>query len=197
MQKETLTLEGIVHDLTRLVKWQPTDLNAYRTGSALIGAALTVATAVFSRHWWIAVLISLFPIYHIVCGVLEYRVSRTKKLAVREMLDRSDISIATVKLNTIREEYIYEPHGASGLHGPILRYKRLITVYYFSSGARFRVPPFRRHYEWSRDFYITSKGLKNMSAAGDEFYFVSLQGFYDVAYVYPCKRFELNKTLDM
>ncbi len=55
---------------------------------------------------------------------------------------------------------------------------------------------FRRHYEWSRDFYISSQGLHNMSTVGDEFYCVFVQGFYDVAYIYPCKRFALDKSLE-
>lgn len=197
MQKETLTLDGIVHDLSRLVKWQPTDMLAYRFASALIGTVVTVVAAVYIKYWWVAALVALFPLYHILRGVPEWHVARAKKRAVRAIRDRGDISIAMVKLNTITEEYIYEPHGGSGINGPTMRYKRLVTQYYFSSGARFRVPPFKRHYEWSPEFYITSKGLHNMSAVGDEFYYVFVQGFYDVAYIYPCKRFTLDKSLEM
>ncbi len=196
MPKETLTLEGIVHDLTRLAKWQPTDMLAYRFALSVIGTVATVVAAVYLKFWWITALVALFPLYHILCGVLEWRVLRAKKRAVRAIRDRGDISIARVKLNTITEEYIYEPHGGIGINGATLLYKRLVTQYYFSSGARFRVPPFRRHYEWSRDFYITTKGLHNMSAVGDEFYYVFVQGFYDVAYIYPCKRFDLDTSLE-
>lgn len=194
VQKETLTLEGIVHDLTRLVKWQPTDILAYRLGSILIGT--TVAVAAIWLRWWVAVLVLLFPLYHIVRAVLEYRVSHAKRRAVQAIRDRRDISIARVKLNAITEESVYAPHGGSGLRGPTLRYHRLVTVFHFSSGAQFRVPPFKRHYEWSPAFYITSKGLQNVSSAGEEFYYVSLQGHYDVAYIYPCERFDLDKSLE-
>ena len=52
-----------------------------------------------------------------------------------------------------------------------------------------------KHYSWSKDFYLSSKGLENISMKGDEFYFVSLQSHHDIAYIYPCKNFELDENL--
>ncbi len=198
MFKETLTFEGICYDLKRLVKWQPTDMNAYRIGATVSFLAMAVIVWLALKRWWLVAAVSLFWVYHLVCGICEYGTWRAKKRAVDALCVRSDISVTTVKLNAITEEYIYQPHGTTSLFGgATLRYHRCITVYSFSSGARFRVPPFKQHYAWSREFHITSKGLENMSVPGDAFYFVSLQGFHDVAYIYPCKRFALAPSLEI
>ena len=51
------------------------------------------------------------------------------------------------------------------------------------------------HYVWSKDYCLSSKGLDNISLQGDEFFYISLRGYYNVAYIYPCKLFELDETL--
>ena len=87
---------------------------------------------------------------------------------------------------------IYEPHLVGRRSNTI----KTITLYHFDGGSSWRLPPFDKHYEWSRDFYISPKGLENISIKGDEFYFVSLQAHHDIAYIYPCKNFELDKSLE-
>ena len=42
---------------------------------------------------------------------------------------------------------------------------------------------------------VLSSTNYNISLQGDEFFYISLQGYYNVAYIYPCKLFELDETL--
>ncbi len=46
-----------------------------------------------------------------------------------------------------------------------------------------------------KEYYVSPKGLENISIEGDEFYYISLQGYPDVAYIYPCKNFILDEKL--
>ena len=59
------------------------------------------------------------------------------------------------------------------------------------------MPDVLKHYDWSKEYNLSSEGLKNISVEGNEFFYVSLQGHPDVAYVYPCKFFELDKGLEI
>ena len=70
--------------------------------------------------------------------------------------------------------------------------------FHFEGGSTWRVPSFPKfvkHYEWSREFSLSSEGLYNTSLKGNEFYFVAIQGASEVTYIYPCKFFELSEQL--
>ena len=108
------------------------------------------------------------------------------------MIERGDISISTEIFSHIANDVIYEPHRA----GTRTRTAKTITLYHFNGGSSWRAPFFERYYEWSKEYYISPKGLKNISIKGDEFYLVSLQAHRDIAYIYPCKNFELDKSLN-
>jgi hypothetical protein len=66
-------------------------------------------------------------------------------------------------------------------------------MFYFEGGGSWRVPDVNRHYAWSEDYYMSPMGLINSSTEGEKFFFVCLQGYYDIAYIYPCDRFELGE----
>jgi hypothetical protein len=106
-------------------------------------------------------------------------------------LERGEISIGVEKLSSIRQEEIYEPHHI----GRRAQTTKTVTFYYFESGIQWREPSIARHYQWSKEYYISSKGLENISISGDEFYYVVLQGNPDIAYIYPCKNFVLDESL--
>jgi hypothetical protein len=120
-------------------------------------------------------------------AVRDYKM---QKDAIKNILDRGDVCISVEKLSHIAEDTIYEPHrGRRRVHST-----KIVTFYYFTSGGRWRVPS-GEHYEWSGDYRLSSKGLENVSLVGDEFYYVSLQGYHEVSYIYPCKYFELDASL--
>jgi hypothetical protein len=108
-----------------------------------------------------------------------------------DALDRNDISISIEVLSHISEETVYEPHAAGGRS----HMTKSITVFYFESGASWRIVRTDRHYDWSPEFYLSNRGLKDTSVRGNEFFYVSLQGHYDISYIYPCKMFELDDSL--
>ena len=64
------------------------------------------------------------------------------------------------------------------------------------SGGGCRIPD-GTLYAWSRDYYISQNGLQNISLPGDEFYHITLQGYSDIDYAYPCKSFTLGEDLKL
>ena len=131
---------------------------------------------------------SLFAVYHLVFFIIEYRKHRARKREIAEIFEREDISISVEKLERIDHDTIYEPHSG------VKRVKALKTVkvYCFASGIRWRVPDVDKHYTWSVDYCLSTKGLDNLSLVGDEFYFISVQGDFEISYIYPRKIFELG-----
>ena len=150
---------------------------------------------VYFKNIFVGLLVFSIAAYHIVRYAIEYKEYKTNKNAIISLIERGEISIATEILSHIANETIYEPHQVRRGRGRRANATKTITVYYFDGGASWRVPTVEKHYSWSKDFYISSKGLGNISMKGDEFYFVSLQSHHDIAYIYPCKNFELDENL--
>ena len=78
---------------------------------------------------------------------------------------------------------------------PGMRDTKEVKFYYFSAGRSWRVPSTGCHYKWSKDYYFTTQGLLNISVSGNEFFYVSLQGHFEISYIYPCKFFTLSEEL--
>ena len=188
MKKETLLLSNITTDLKTVVNFQIVNIGNWRVSYIIPITLLSISMGVLLKSIWIAILIFSVAAYHIVRFIIEYRNYSVLKKAVINTIDRSDICIATEKLSHIATETIYEPHivGKKGLATKTAKY------YYFESGNRWRVPTVDKHYKWSNNYCIGPQGLKNISIQGDEFYFISLQRHHDIAYIYPCKNFELE-----
>ena len=193
MRKEIITLDSIKKDLIKIVNYQLSNKADWRFSYIVPITLLAISIGVLLKKIFIGVLVFSLAAYHIVRYILEYKEYKAKKTAVLSLIERGEISISTEIFSHIADDVvIYEPHLVGRRSNTI----KTITLYHFDGGSSWRLPPFDKHYEWSRDFYISPKGLENISIKGDEFYFVSLQAHHDIAYIYPCKNFELDKSLE-
>ncbi len=191
MTKEKITIHAVKQDLTRLALWQQANRAEWRFTYIFPITLIAVLVGIVLKNVLVAGLIFLPALYHIVRYVIDYRAYKAKKSALLSMIDRGDISVSLEKLSHIAKETVYEPH----YHYSSTHSAKEITVYYFDGGSSFRVPNFYKHYEWSKEYYISTKGLENISLSGDEFFFISLQDHHDISYIYPCKNFELGGDL--
>ena len=131
--------------------------------------------------------------YHIVRYVIEYKEYKKNQNAVMSLVFRGDFSISHVVFSHAADEVIYEPHRINMRR---TRATKIVKIFYFKSGISWRVPQVDNHYLWSKDMYLSSKGLENISVEGEEFYFISLQGYPDVSYIYPCKMFDIDASIN-
>ncbi len=137
----------------------------------------------------IGLLIFALAAYHLVRYIIERKDYMDNKKAIKEMIERGDVAVSVETLSHIAEETVYEPNRVVQRDRVIKTVKR----YCFASGASWRVSRVDRHYGWSRECFISTKGLENISISGDEFFYISLQENHEIAYIYPCKSFELEK----
>ena len=194
MQKQTLTLENILTDL-RLVSSSNKERYLPITLSfSLLFALLAVLLFI---HLPILPLPSIMLVaFSIICGV-HYakgrKQHRSDARALRAALDRAHLSVCVEAFSHAGEEVVVEPHSC-GRH---MHATRLAQMVYFTSGIGWRLPLYvSRLYSWSKTHHLTFEGLQNISLAGDEFYYISLQGHPDISFVYPCKFFVLAKELE-
>ncbi len=195
MTKETLTLKGISFDLKQMAEFQISNVGDWRFSFIFPFAALAILS-IFLKWYIVAGVAFLIAAYHIVRYVMDYKKYTQQKKSILEMIDRGDICIYLEKFSHKAEEIIYEPH--MHMISRHTHYSKPVEFFYFMSGRSWRIPKkIYQHYKWSKDFYLTSQGLFNISSAGDEFYYISLNGNYDISYVYPCEQFVLDKSLNV
>ena len=192
MKKETLTMEAIKSDLIKIANYQVSNKADWRFSYIVPFTALAIFLGVFTKNVFIGMAIFCVAAYHIVRFIIEYKAYKAKKAAILSIIERGEISISTETFSHIATDVIYEPHNV----GRRTKSTKTITLYHFNGGSSWRAPLFAKHYEWSKEYYISPKGLENISIKGDEFYLVSLQLHNDIAYIYPCKNFELDKSLN-
>ena len=192
MKKETLTLESIKSDLIKIANYQMDNKSDWRFTYIIPITALAILLGVFTKSVFIGIAVFCVAAYHIVRFIIEYKEYRAKKSAILSVIERGEISISKETFSHVAREVVYEPHRV----GKRSWATKTITLYHFDGGSSWRRPLFSKHYEWSKEYYISSNGLENISIKGDEFYFVSLQSHHDVSYIYPCKNFELDKSLE-
>lgn len=191
MTKDKITLDAIRQDLKKIVLWQMSNKEEWRLSRIIPITLLAITLGLLLERVWVGVLVFLFATPHIIRYVIECKEYKAKKKAVLALIERGDVSISVERLSHIATETIYEPHsGRKSIHST-----KTVKMYYFDGGAQWRLPVFDKHYEWSRELHLSTKGLFNTSVGGEEFFFVSLQGHYDVAYIYPCDLFELDSSL--
>lgn len=195
MKKEILKLENIQKDLERIADEKISNAEDWRFSYIFPLTVLAIVLGLFFKSIIVGILAFSFAAYHIVMYVKEFKIHAEKRKTLRSNLDRGDISISLEVLSHISEETIYEPHTHH--RGPRIDRDSTkdISVLYFMSGGSWRIPKVYKHYEWSPDYHLTTQGLKNISVQGNEYYYVCLQGHYEIAYVYPCKFFELDEGL--
>ena len=206
MAKETLTHQGIKHDLMKTAEERIYNKATVRLAIAIPITIIVIFAVFLTGFNWIVLLISalafLIALYHYFRFFEDHKAYRSQKKRIMEAIDLSDYSISVQKLSHISTETVYEPYlhqisfGNRHVHDT-----KEIRVFHFVGGDSWRLTGepnrhnYYKHYDWSREFYLSSEGLLNMSVEGNEFYFVSLQGEYEISYIYPCKIFTLDKSL--
>jgi len=193
LKKEELTLQNVKQDLGRIAAFHLFNKADVRFAYIVPSALSAIVVGCLLHNLWIGLAIFSLAAYHIVRYVIEYKQYHAQKLAIRTVLERGDVSVSVERLSHIKQEVIYEPHAA-GRH---VHETKTVTFYHFEGGTAWRLPRVDRHYEWSAEYAITSRGLDNVSLVGDEFFFVSLQGYADIGYIYPCKFFVLGAELNL
>ncbi len=188
MTKEPLTPKQIQGDLMRVLDQQSYNTTDGRLSFIVPTTLGAILLGILLHRVWIALVILLFPAYHMIRLIGESRKDRQTEAQVRNALTRGDISISEEILSHIGEETIYEPHTS----GRRTRTTRTVTFFYFEGGRQWRVPKVDQHYPWSRLYSMSSRGLDNTSVAGDRFYFITLQADHRVSYIYNTKLFSLK-----
>lgn len=191
MTKEKLTLEAVKQDLKKAADRSISNKSDWRFSYIIPITLIAILIGILLRNPWIGMLIFSVAAYHIVRYVIEIKEYKAKKRAVTEIIDRGDISISVEQLSHIADETVYAPRTVMGRG----RVAKTVKMFRFQSSVQWFVSPFDRHYEWSKEFNISTKGLENISVEGDDFFYVSLQGHHDIAYIYPCKSFDLDSSL--
>lgn len=192
MKKETLTMEAIKSDLIKITNYQVSNKADWRFSYIIPLSALAILSGMFTKNIFIGIAVFCVAAYHVVRFIMEYQAYKTKKAAILSVIERGEISISKETFSHVANEVIYEPHRV----GRRSKSTKTITLYHFNGGTSWRIPLFAKHYEWSKEYYISSKGLESISVKDDEFYIISLQSHHDIAYIYPCKNFELDKSLE-
>ena len=193
VKKEKITLGAIRQDLLIVADRQLDIQEDWRMAYIIPITLLAIALGILLKNIFVGLLIFSVAAYHIVRYVMackEYNVNRN---AVLSLAERGEFSIATEKLSHIAYETVYEPRAHVNRSG--IEDLKTVTVYHFAGGSSWRVPNVYKHYSWSKECYLSSKGLDNISLEGDEFFFIRLQNRPDIAYIYPCKLFELDASL--
>ena len=189
--KEILTLQAVLSDLDRVATHRAYNRAPNFFGCAVSLALLAVIVCLFFE--------SLMPLFLFLPGVAcftilfvrEVRCNRAAKAALKGALKRENVSISVEEFSHMSEETIVEPHG-NGRHAHMTKEVRFC---YFTSGGSWRVPTGDRLYSWSKTHNLSIQGLENISLQGDAFFYVSLQGYPDICYAYPCKFFTLDEVL--
>ena len=197
MTKETLTLAGIIKDLKIVADSQIGNAHEWRMTYIMPSLMLAAMFGILLRNLWIVSPLIAFAAYHAVRYAMEYKDSRAKRKQITAILERGDICISKEQFSHVAKETVYEPHTSrltptSGTHAHL---SKTVTSYYFLAGGSWRLPDVETHYEWSREHYISSDGLQNISLVGDEFFRISLKGNPEISYRYPCKLFTLGDGL--
>lgn len=189
MTKEKIKLANIKKDLSKVsTEKRSIKKNWYASYIAPI-TIMAIGVGFLLQNVWIGLAIFSLSSYHIYRYIVGTRDYIREKKTLCEAIDRGDISISVETLSHIADEVIYEPHTTTRSQ----RNHKVIKVFYFNSRS-WRVPR-TVHYEWSKEFPMSTRGLENTSVNGNEFFFVSLQGYQDLSYIYPCKFFELDESL--
>ncbi|MBR6679737.1 MAG: hypothetical protein IKL59_00595 [Clostridia bacterium] len=192
MKKEVLKFDYIKQDLTAVVNCMLNYVEDWRWSYIFPTAALSLMLGFLLKNVFVGLVIFIFPAYHIVRYIMAFRRLHAKKKEIINAISRSDIAISVKQLSHISEETIYEPHQSGSGRG--VNSTKEVIFFCFEGGNRWRVPMMPL-YSWSRDYHLSPTGLENISLAGDEFFYVSLQGHHDISYIYPCKFFELDSSL--
>lgn len=186
MQKEMLTQENIKKDLLALLKTRVSNLSDWRFSFIVPFTLLAVILGILLKNVWIGLLIFSPAVYHIVRYAVDARSYSKVKQKLKKDINDCSFSVTVETLDGISSEIIYEPHRS--------HCAKTIVVYCFQSGKHWRKPVVGTHYKWSKLYNMSSAGLDNTSIVGDTFYFISLSGDPETAYVYNTRLFDYRET---
>lgn len=196
MQKEALTIENVKKDLYKVVAHQLSIADEWRFIFILSSVFLSVLAGIFFKSIPIALLLLLPGVYHLILYIKAVKKYREEKNALLSDLERGDFAISEEIFDHTAKEQIYEPHTSKVGARTDIHYTRTITLYHFKAGGSWRPPnDIQKHYDWSPEFYLSPTGLENISVDGNLFYRISLQGRFDISYIYPAKFFTLGEDL--
>ena len=185
--REVLTDGNILSDLLEaeiLRHKKATEGHKFRIGSFLVYA---IAVGILSKTFWVGLIIALGSVYHAVMLSRKIREHKSNMASLRS----GGFTVDTDIFSHISDESIVEPHlGGLSRSKKMTRYRR-VTYFYFNN-CRFRLC-FFRGFSWSREYYLSIGGLKNISLAGDEFYVAVRASDGEVGQIYPKKLFEYEK----
>ncbi len=187
MTKEILTDEIIRQDvLGNEVKKADANDDKTLVWIIPIGVAAILAGVLVHVLLGIAVgLLAIIPIY------LYVKQNREDQDVIFEVQHDGELLVEIDTLSHITTETVYEPHTAGSFGRRHTHYTKTVTVFVFQN-ATWRVPETDKLYAWSKEMYISPKGLENTSLRGDKFYIVRRLGNAEVAYVYNTKFFTYN-----
>ena len=181
--RELLEYGDILNDLLEaemLRHKRDTEGNKFRIGSFLVYA---IAVGILSKTLWIGLLISLGSVWHAL--VLSRKIKEHKSNMAS--LRGGGFTVESDTFSHLSDESIVEPHlGGLSRSKKMTRYRR-VTYFYFCN-CRFR-QCFFGGFKWSRRYYLSIGGLKNITIAGDEFYVAVRACDGEVGQIYPKKFF--------
>ena len=194
MVKEQLKKENIADDMNRTVKIYESTASNRRINYIAPFFMLAIILGIVFKSIVLGIVIFIIPAYHIIWLIIETRESYILRKELKENITRGDLAISVEKLTHIDTESVYNPHNAND--SGIISNLDDVSVFYFESGACWRVPLIHgKHYEWSKTFKLSQSGLYNTSVVGDEFYYIILQNDQRISYIYNKKLFELSDEL--
>ena len=191
--------DNIKQDLLDLVRFNYAVKNDWR--SYIIFSSTFFSIFFFLLFWCIGEIylgllfglgFFLLPAFHIIKIIRSYLYYKSTKKYIQSISKREQISISVEILSHISKEEIYEPYVGLGLR--IRSYKE---VCFFHFGAGIWRLPGTKYYKWSQELYMGPQTLETTSFKGDEFFYISLQGYPGITYLYPCKFFKLDNSLRM
>ncbi|MBQ8858303.1 MAG: hypothetical protein IJ012_00770 [Clostridia bacterium] len=209
-KKETVTLDNIKQDLLAALRYKWKCITWWRLGFAIPFSLLALFLCLVPRDFWTtpsddfwmlpfvfegvrigtAILSVAVAVYHLVRYILLYKAHRKKQKAVARIASRADIDVSVEQCGCVDTEWIYEPRifYSNRWRGN----RKKVHFCYFASGKKWRIPFLLRHYEWSKECYLTDNGIINALSREGECFFVTLRVAPDVAYAYPAEIFTLN-----
>ena len=194
MKKEELKIENIKKDLAKCEIMRTTRKSSNWLSGVIAAPILAILAFTYMKfteipfdiYKWLAIPFVIIFVYSLVHYISEVRDElRDRKKVSNSNGEREDYSVSVEKLSHITEE-TYTFVRAHRHH------IRTVRIYYFYSGISWREPTTHRHYNWSPEYNLTPSGLYNTSVKDDEFYYITLKGASNSAYIYNTKFFELK-----
>lgn len=190
MAKEILTIESIRKDLDEICLDATPIIDNWRLWFVLLAPIVGLVVGIVLKNLWIGLLIAALSPYHtVVMSVRNDKNRKKHKKALDEAYKRGDL--ITVKEEVLERADVQEAYVRRGSNTTTTK----VYSFRFESGAVWSPRRFKKHYEWSKDSYISTEGLEHMSLKGDVFYRVTIEGYRGAMNYYPAKLFVLDKSL--